>query len=59
MTIETHKQVSAVLNAQDKYSQTRDDSSLSAGLTLSGLACLDLTRLGELAINQLNDKTFK
>ena len=54
-----HKQNNTVLNAQGKFNQSRNGSSLPGGLSQSGLDRLDLTQLGELVIKLLNDKNLE
>ena len=54
-----YKHNNTVLNAEGKFSQTRDAPSLPAGLTQSGLDSLDLTQLGELVIKLFNDKNLE
>jgi hypothetical protein len=52
--LKLHKHNSTVLNAEDKFSQSRDDSSSPADLSQLGLS-----ELGELAIKLLNDKNLE
>jgi len=52
--LKLQKNNSTILNAADKFSQGRDES-----LSSSALAKLDLTQLGELAIDMLNDKNLE
>lgn len=49
-----HKRDNTVLNAEDKFSQSRDQLSSPAAL-----AKLDLTQLGDLASQLLNDKNLE
>jgi len=52
--LKLQKHNSTILNAADKFSQHRDDP-----LSSSALARLDLTQLGELANDMLNDKNLE
>lgn len=54
-----YKQNNTVLNAQGKFSQTRDDSSVPASLRPPGLERLNLTQLGELVIKRFNSKNLE
>ena len=54
-----HKPNHTVLNAKGKYSQSRYVSPLSAGLRQSVLEHLDLTQLGDLATELLNDENLE
>ena len=49
-----HKRDNTILNAEDKFSQSRDQLSSPAAL-----AKLDLTQLGDLASQLLNDKNLE
>ena len=49
-----HKHKNTVLNAEDKFSQSRDETSPPEDLSRLGL-----TELGDLAINLLNDKNLE
>lgn len=49
-----HKHNNTVLNAEDKFSQSRDEASPPANLSRLGL-----TELGDLAIKLLNDKNLE
>ena len=49
-----HKHKNTVLNAEDKFSQSRDVTTVPADLSQLGL-----TELGDLAIRMLNDKNLE
>ncbi len=54
-----HKPNHTVLNAKGKYRQSRYVTPLPAGLRQSVLEHLDLTQLGDLATELLNDKNLE
>ncbi len=53
-TLKLHKRNNTILNAEDKFSQSQDQL-----LSPAALAKLDLTQLGDLAIQLLNDKNLE